>query len=792
MQRAFLLRRRVTLATAFLALAAGCDRSEAGPDEAPVRYDLLAEFPNSECWFEQERIEVGRYVDRSRMTEGWSFPEHDRDENAAEDSWIWATELESELTFCLREVAPRRVHFWASAYLPEGGAGNPVEVRLNGDSIEGFVLGPSPREYALELPVESQRVGLNRLSFEFAQGHRPIEFGQKDSRFLSGCFNAFQFEIEDEGVLRRLRATRVAAPRGTRLVREGRAIEQASGSRLRYHLVVPEAAVFRADIGYVERFPDSPAAARFRLTAFRDGEPELALLDESRAWKRGKKLAPIEVPLDQLAGQVVALELRVSSEPGKGPLIGVWDRPRLTSSVPAPPETPPAPPAVDAARARLRHAPVVMILLDAFNPKFMSAYGGRAGLTPNLDRIAEEGVRFEKAFAHATYTISSVGAMLTGLPTWKHGVWSISTALPPSTETWTQRFAAEGYRTAGIVCNPNGSTTFGYERGFESFDDVYAQSSTPDAILAEETLPYLERVLDAGASDDRPLFLWLHIIEPHEPYDDSPEPWGGRFDPDYEGDLTGSTEVLASIRDHLIQPTDRDLEHLKAQYEEGIGYVDEVMARIRAELEEAGLLEEGILAVFSDHGEAFMETRRGERVVISHGSTVYDEMARVPLLVRLPDRVADLGARGLTCTRLAASRDLLTTLADLVGVAPPNGASVNSFASLLFDGASYGRRFLTSHTYSLSSQRFMPEFAIWGEGYKYIYASGGGDELYVMGEGEEHDLSDERPVLAAWMRANLRRELGFDPDTGDVRIASSSTNLDPETLDQMRALGYMR
>ena len=86
----------------------------------------------------------------------------------------------------------------------------------------------------------------------------------------------------------------------------------------------------------------------------------------------------------------------------------------------------------------------------------------------------------------------------------------------------------------------------------------------------------------------------------------------------------------------------------------------------------------------------------------------------------------------------------------------------------------------------------MPEYAIWGEGYKYIYASGGGDELHALGQGEQHDLSDELPVLAGWMRANLRRELGFDPATGDVQINSSTTELDAESLDQMRALGYLR
>ena len=126
MQRSFPLRRRVTPATVILALAVGCSREE----DLHERFDFIADYPNAECWFEQETIETGRYRDRSRLTDGWSFPEHDRDENAPPDSWVWANELEAKLSFWVREVAPRRVRFWASAYLPGDSAEKSVTHRL--------------------------------------------------------------------------------------------------------------------------------------------------------------------------------------------------------------------------------------------------------------------------------------------------------------------------------------------------------------------------------------------------------------------------------------------------------------------------------------------------------------------------------------------------------------------------------------------------------------------------------------------------------------------------------------
>jgi len=798
---------------ALLALVAGCapDGDSAGNRDGEnevayelseesaegggvVVHDLISELPRGESWFEQEVIQTGTYADRAHLTGGWSFPDPDprADEKAAIDRWLWATGLEAEFTFHLCEVAPRRLRFQAFAYLPEGTDGNEVAVRLNGEPVGSFTLRRERQLPELALPAPSQRAGVNRLTLAFTRSFRPMDAGQgKDARPLSGGFGQFEFEIEDRAVRERLLAAQRMLPSGIGPTHQGRAIEQVSGSLLRSHLKVPEAAVFTAQLGFVRRTAGAPHQARFRLTALRDGLPALPLLDEPVTWTEDGRLEPIRVALDELAGQVVALELQVAAEPGLDPVVGVWAEPRVsTRAAPSPPA--PALPTLVEARRRLRHAPVVVILLDAFNPRFMTAYGGRANLTPTLDTLAQEGVLFEEALASATYTLSSVGAILTSQPAWKHGVWNVHTPLRPTVETWPERFAAAGYRTAGIVCSVNGSSTFGFERGFESFVEVWKEVPPMHVVQAEETLPVLERALAARAGDDRPLFLWMHILEPHEPYDDTPAPWRGRFDPGYDGKIRGSTEVLSSIRDGVVMPSARDIEHLKAEYEEGLGYVDEVLGRIRARLAAAGLLDQGVLAIVSDHGEAFMEHRPKARVLISHGTTVYDEMARVPLVVRLPERVAELGARGRRVRPRVTGSDLLPTLADLVGVNPIESASGQSFAPLLFDAESHSRHVLVSHAWTLAEDRFMPEFALWGDGYKYIYRSGGGDELYTTGHWEEHDLADELPVLAGWMRQRLRGQLDFDMDTGAVLSSTRSAELDPDVLEQMRALGYAR
>ena len=430
-------------------------------------------------------------------------------------------------------------------------------------------------------------------------------------------------------------------------------------------------------------------------------------------------------------------------------------------------------------RESLRGAPVVVILLDALNPSFLSCYGGRSGLTPNIDRLAAEGVRFTQAIAPAAYTISSIASLLTGSGVETHRTWTWKPEgnhLPADLPTLAERFAAAGYATGAVVHSPNGAGAFGFDRGFERFVDLW-KSKRPFP-RAEDCWPALDELLAAG--DPRPPFLWLHILEPHEPYH-PPDPWRGRLDPGDSGTFTGDPVQLWAIRNREVVPAPRDLEHLRAEYEETLAYADHAVGGIRERLERAGLWDRAIVALVSDHGEGFLEHQGRDHAGMGHGSTVYDEMIRVPLIVKLPSGAGRTGV----VQDLVASHDLLPALAELVGaVAPAAGAA--------------GRAVVATHSESHEKHRLLATWGLRDGRWKSVHTPGAPPELYDLAAdpGEHRNLAAEEPERVASMRSRLVELLGFDPESGlpaaAVEPDRPSGESAPELEEQLRALGYVR
>ena len=437
----------------------------------------------------------------------------------------------------------------------------------------------------------------------------------------------------------------------------------------------------------------------------------------------------------------------------------------------------------DGTRPELQGAPVIVILLDALNPSFLSCYGGRAGLTPNIDRLAAEGVRFTTAIAPAAYTISSIASLLTGAGVAVHRTWTWKPEgnhLPAGLPTLAERFAAAGYATAAIVHSPNGAAAFGFDRGFERFVDLW-KSKRPFP-RAEDCWPALDELLAAG--ETRPPFLWLHILEPHEPYH-PPDPWRGRLDPGYTGSFTGDPVQLWAIRNREVVPEARDLEHLRAEYEETLAYADHAVGGIRERLERAGLWDRALVALVSDHGEGFLEHQGKDHAGMGHGSTVYDEMVRVPLIVKLP---RGAGPAGAVQAQLVASHDLLPALAELVGAVAPPGAPAAARA---------GRPFVISHSESHEKRRLVATWGLRDARWKLVETAGRPPELYDLEQdpGERHDLAAAQPERVEAMRTVLAASSGVDLGTGagaQAAVPGGEAENPGELDEQLRALGYVR
>jgi arylsulfatase A-like enzyme len=291
----------------------------------------------------------------------------------------------------------------------------------------------------------------------------------------------------------------------------------------------------------------------------------------------------------------------------------------------APPDDPLAAPAGEIPRSLVWSGhDVLLVTVDALRADHVSAYGYPRATTPNLDALAREGTLFESAYCPTPHTSYSVTSMMTG----KYLRPLLALGLGSDSETWAQYLRRYGWRTAAFYPP---AVFFIDEDRFERFEREhlgfeYAKVEfAPPALREEQVASYLD-----GAPPDRPLFLWVHFFEPHEPYVDHPE------------------HVFAGGPSRDVDAYDGEV----ATADDGIGRVVRLMRARRPGV---------AIVVTADHGEEF-----GEHGGRYHGTTVYEEQVRVPLVVVGPG--VRRGARAAT---VAQTIDLLPTALSALGIPRP-------------------------------------------------------------------------------------------------------------------------
>lgn len=320
---------------------------------------------------------------------------------------------------------------------------------------------------------------------------------------------------------------------------------------------------------------------------------------------------------------------------------------------------------------------VILVVIDTLRADGLSLYGNPHGTSPNLDRLAKSGVVFDTVFSQAPQTGPSHATLFTGLSPAVHRVSNhvnaagFIAALPQRLDTMAERLQAAGYETVAITDGAILSRDYGFDQGFEQFDAQF-----------EGVARKVDRALDLlhGRSAERPLFLFLHTYQVHQPYI-PPEEWSQRFDPGYDGAMRALAERVwaqqarareepsAAVRplwDAVPMPdlsdlSPRDVQYLHSQYEAAIAFTDHELQRLWSDLEASGRLENTLLVVTSDHGEEF-----GEHGHLGHRA-LHRETVQVPLIIRPPE-----GSRGRVAGRRiqtpVASIDLYRTILQAVGV----------------------------------------------------------------------------------------------------------------------------
>lgn len=328
---------------------------------------------------------------------------------------------------------------------------------------------------------------------------------------------------------------------------------------------------------------------------------------------------------------------------------------------------------------------VILIVVDTLRADRLSAFGYARPTSPNLAEFARHAVRFDAARSQAACTFPSVNSILTSRwPAAFLGQPNQALGIPPGIPSLAEILQAQGFHTVAVSAsavvrkspsrfNPGG----GFARGFDVFheDCVWQPASCVDAAAAGH--------LRQPAPGDKPLFLYLHYIDPHGPYQPPPT-WRRRFATD--GPDTPETPQKEWVRKGNPNPigdwlykgkpnpgfTPADLQHLKDLYDEEIGFVDSQLGALFGRLRRTGLLKSSLVILAADHGEEFLE--HGD---IKHCRNLFDTSLHVPLVVRVP----------ATAPRVVASPvqnlDLVPTVLDYLGIEVPTRFEGRSLRAMI-------------------------------------------------------------------------------------------------------------
>jgi arylsulfatase A-like enzyme len=322
---------------------------------------------------------------------------------------------------------------------------------------------------------------------------------------------------------------------------------------------------------------------------------------------------------------------------------------------------------------------IIFIMVDATRADHVSAYGYGRNTTPNLDSwLANQGAIFTQATVPTPWTYPTNAANFTGRRPSTLGVtWADDTSSIPTSEMLLPEYLqGNGYYTAGFVAAHYQRAHYGFNQGFNVYQEHIGSSThnLPAEQLNSEVINWLDTTWTPILSGTQPLFLYVYYFDPHTWYT-PPPPYDTLYDSTYTGTLTADVYQHGyDVVSGHITPTQRDIEHLIALYDGEITYWDVYLGQLLTHLDGLGVLEHSILVLSSDHGQMF-----GEHGKWLHRNSLYEEVLRVPLVMRYTDVISP----GLVITTPVQTIDIMPTLLEWIGLPQPGNLDGLSLASLI-------------------------------------------------------------------------------------------------------------
>ena len=436
---------------------------------------------------------------------------------------------------------------------------------------------------------------------------------------------------------------------------------------------------------------------------------------------------------------------------------------------------------------------LLLISLDSCRADHLKCYGYDRDTSPHLDRLAREGVLFENASAAGSWTAPSHTSMFTALYPSVHGVLRLGPQdqLGEGSPTLAECLAQSGYVTAAFVTGPVLDHYFGFNRGFQLYDDF----TVNQALENDDALNRLMRgdnlldqavtnpvITDAAAQwlekhSRESFFLFLHYWDCHYDYI-PPAPYDRKFDPDYRGKEDGRDMIKRepALEKDLDIPA-ADLAHMAALYDGEIAFTDQHVGRIVQVLQDLRLAGKTLVIVLSDHGEAFLEHGK-----LLHAGSLYEEVLHVPLIMRLPGVIP----AGKRVAGNVSHVDLMPTALGLLQAECPSQIQGIDLSPAILSDQPVPERMICSEMMAYGQNLR----AVRWDNRKLLGTMGtlDGAQLEELAGGREKviagaDLKRDCPEAAL-------RALLMAPPAFPAAKAGKANEPDPDLLRRLKSLGY--
>lgn len=571
---------------------------------------------------------------------------------------------------------------------------------------------------------------------------------------------------------------------------------------------------------HVGTLEDAPVTFEVRVSGQGDDPAAGALLLEKTV-TTSDRWETADVDLSEFAGREVALSLSLSgAEDGA---LGFWGTAAIRTRGGVSPRAHVAP-AVDLGVGENPPQGVILIVADTLRRGHLSPWGHERDTSPTLAKFASEGALFRDNITQATWTKVSVTSILSSLYPASHGVEDVADRLPAAARTLAEVYREAGYATVSYSSVPFSGKLTNLHQGFEELHE--SGSSDLGNYRTKTSREYVDRLSQwLGRHRDEPFFVFLHIFDPHSPFEPR-RPYNTTWsDPAKRDGFDQMAEKVQKASDNggrgrsLVFPL-KDFQkagvdaapfvsYLQGWYDGSIRAMDAEIARLQERLRGLGLDDKTLIAFASDHGEEFHEHGR-----MFHGQTVYGELANVPLIFYGPSFVPG----GLTIDETVQNIDIMPTLLELSGLPLPEKIQGQSLVPLMAaardggngtdaagnagDGGWQSRPALTQRAATTQTGGPTPyedeQYAIVSDGWKFVH------NVKREAEAPEYELfdhktdplnlenvADEHPELVGRLKEQLKERREFAASVA-LPESGSAEGLSDEEIQRLKSLGYIQ